>query len=154
MTKLPPPPRFLDLTILIVLLPLLLTGCPPPQPEDEDERLAAIITDPDVTTFDYDSAYHAPHVLFPGMGEHSRNPMYVAFHGIPNQDELLAPFRVETGLTGIVDIQNVANYGGDPDTGYSFSADLSVSGPACRPTTARPMSLICKSRRTRIHPPG
>ena len=113
--------RFPGLALSTVLLPLRLMGCAPPV--DEDERLAGIITDPDVTTFEYDSDYHAPHVLFPGMGDHSLDPIYLIFHGIPNQEELLQPFTVETGLTGIVDIQNVANYGGDLDTGYSLSAD-------------------------------
>ena len=115
-------------------------GCPPP-PEEAGERLAGIITDPDVTSLGHDSFHYAPHVLFPGQGNHSVDPMYVTFHGIPNQDELPpGSFTVQTWGSA-VSIDNVANYGGGLDIGYSFSADLWVTdacvddpnNPACGP---------------------
>ena len=73
------PPRLLGLILAIALLPVLYAGCV--QPEEAGERLAGILTDPDATTFENEPWYHAPHVLFPGMGEHSLDPMYVTFHG-------------------------------------------------------------------------
>ena len=102
-------------------------GCPPPV--DEDERLAAIITDPTGSWPDYDEYHHAPHVLFPGMGNESQDPMYVTFHGIPDQEELEQPFTVITGLEDeeVVTIEDVAGYSEDPDTGYRFRTDLWVS---------------------------
>ena len=110
--------RILALSAL-VLVPLL-SGCPTNYNLDMDAMMkndtpgGGVVPDP---------TNYNPQVLSPGMGSDYSNPLSFSFAGLPNQSVLTQPFTIDSGNPSVT-FDAVANYTGNPASGYSFSADI------------------------------